>query len=372
VLSEPTSTSVPFLDLAAMHAEVEMAVDEAWRQVTREGSYVGGPHVERFNQEWADYCEVGHSVGVANGTDALELILRALGIGRGDEVVVPANTFIATAEAVVAAGATPYFVDVDPQTLLITPETIRAALGPRTAAVIVVHLYGQMPDMAGITALARAHGLPVVEDAAQAHGATWEGRRAGSWGTAAAFSFYPGKNLGAFGDGGAVVTDDGSLAERVRSLADHGRSAASKHHHPRLGRNSRLDGLQAAVLSAKLPLLDRWNDGRRRAAQRYRTRLEACGVALVGRDSRSSSVYHLMVAMVPDRDELSAHLSAHDVGVGVHYPVPCHVHEPFGRYPRTELLVTERVADEILSLPMYPHLTTEDVDRVCSLIEAWR
>ncbi len=373
MLSDHTATDtarrVPFLDLAATTAEVRPAVDEAWHQVTGQGTFVGGPFVEQFNRQWADYCEVGQSVGVANGTDALELILRALDIGRGDEVIVPANTFIATAEAVVAAGATPHFVDVDPATLLVTPEAIRAAIGPRTAAVIAVHLFGQMADMSAITSLASEHGLAVIEDAAQAHGASWEGRRAGSWGVAGAFSFYPGKNLGAFGDGGAVVTNDPSLAQHVRSLADHGRAADSKHRHPVLGRNSRLDGLQAAVLAAKLPFLDRWNQARRQAAEQYQALLGPSGVSTVADDPRSCSVFHLMVVRSPERDALALRLSDHHIGTGMHYPVPCHQQDAYRAFPCTDVPVVEQAATEILSLPMHPHLTQQDVARVCAVIE---
>ena len=258
---------IPFLDVAAMTREVRDAVDPAWRSVLASSRFIGGEIVEQFEAEWAAYCGVGHAVGVANGTDALQLTLTALGIGPGDEVIVPANTFVATAEAVVLAGAIPRFADVCPDTLLLTPGCLEAAITSRTRAVIVVHLYGQMPDMTALCQAADAAGIAVIEDAAQAHGAAWRGQRAGSIGVAGCFSFYPGKNLGAFGDAGAVVTADGGLAGRIKVLRDHGRSAGSHYQHEQVGTNSRLDALQAAVLSAKLTRLEAWNTARRSIAE---------------------------------------------------------------------------------------------------------
>jgi dTDP-4-amino-4,6-dideoxygalactose transaminase len=246
---------VPANDLAAMTGDVRQALDLAWRETLAGSSFIGGAAVDRFEEEWARYCGVDHAVGVANGTDAIELTLRALGIGHGDEVIVPANTFIATAEAVALAGATPRFIDVDPRTLLATPEAISEAIGERTAAVLVVSLYGNVPDMDRIVRLTEARGIALIEDAAQGHGSTWRGRKVGSFGLAGSFSFYPGKNLGAFGDAGAVVTSDAGLDAALRSLSNHGRSPRGAHIHQVLGRNSRLDGLQARVLSAKLPML---------------------------------------------------------------------------------------------------------------------
>ncbi len=250
--------AVPFFDLGGMTQEVRSDVDAAWSTLLGTGHFVGGAEVDRFEEEWARYCGTAHAIGVANGTDALTLTLRALAIGAGDEVVVPANTFIATAEAVVLAGATPRFADVDPDTLLLTADGLAAAITSRTSAVIAVHLYGQTADMDAISVTAERAGLAVLEDAAQAHGASWWGRPAGSLGRAGCFSFYPGKNLGAFGDAGAVVTDDADLTERLRSLRNHGRVSGSHYRHGDIGTNSRLDSVQAAVLSAKLPRLDAW------------------------------------------------------------------------------------------------------------------
>jgi dTDP-4-amino-4,6-dideoxygalactose transaminase len=352
-----------------MQEDVGAGLDEAWARVTRSAGYIGGAEVERFNRQWAEYCGVRHSIGVANGTEALELTLTALGVGSGDEVIVPANSFIATAEAVRATGAVPFFVDVDPETLLMTPDGVAASLGPRTAAVIVVHLYGQMANMVDIVQVADKHGIPVIEDAAQAHGATWDGQHAGSFGVAGCFSFYPGKNLGAFGDGGSVVTDDSALADAVRCLGDHGRSATSKHRHEMVGRNSRLDGLQAAILSAKLPWLDRWNEARRAVAAGYRSGLADTPVALVEQHPRSRSVFHLQVIRVADRDRLASRLAARGIATGSHYPVPCHRQEPYTAFPRSDVSVVEQSATEVLSLPMYPHLTDECVAMVCAAVK---
>ncbi|MCU0269498.1 MAG: DegT/DnrJ/EryC1/StrS family aminotransferase [Acidimicrobiales bacterium] len=359
----PTAAPVPFVDLAPIHAEIHDEVLARLTAIVERGDFVGGGAVGEFEEAWARYCGRRHAVGVANGTDALELALRALGVGPGDEVIVPANTFIATPEAVVAAGATPRFVDVDPATLLVTPELVADAVGPRTAAVIPVHLYGQVCDMDGIVAVARRAGIAVVEDAAQAHGATWRHARAGSFGQVGCFSFYPGKNLGAFGDGGAVVTDDEALAERIRSLANHGRSATSRHAHDHVGMNSRLDTLQAAVLLTKLPHLDAWNALRRRAATRYRARLAAvAGVEAVAVAADAESVHHLEIVRVPDRDGVAGRLRTQGIATGLHYPVPCHRQPPFAA--EVALAVCEQAATEILSLPMYPYLSDAQVDRV--------
>ena len=272
-----TAMDVPFIDLAAMTGEVRAAVSDAWRGLLDSNRFIGGEAVDRFESEWAAYCGTTQAIGMANGTDAIQLTLRALGIAEGDEVIVPANSFVATAEAVVLAGATPRFADVDPATLLLNADALTAALTNRTRAVIVVHLYGQMVDMDAIGRVAERAGIAVIEDAAQAHGATWRGRSAGSVGIAGCFSFYPGKNLGAFGDAGAVVTSDAALAARLRSLRDHGRAGGSHYDHAYLGTNSRLDALQAVVLSAKLARLDDWNDAggrslRGTARRRHRPR----------------------------------------------------------------------------------------------------
>ncbi len=351
---------VPFLDLESSHHEIEDELYKAWANVLSNSSFIGGPFVEAFEWQWAEFCEVPHAIGVANGTDALQLTLAALGAGPGDEVVVPANTFIATPAAVAAVGATPVFVDVDPGTLLMTAEHLAAAITPRTVGVIPVHLYGQPVDMTSIADVAERAGIWIVEDAAQAHGARWNGRRVGAFGHATCFSFYPGKNLGALGDGGAVVTADESLAGRIRQLGNHGRGA-DKHTHDVVGVNSRLDGLQAALLSAKVPHLDRWNESRREAAAAYDHLLANLAVEPTSQAAGAESVYHLYVIRAEDRQSLQEGLTADGIGTGLHYPVPCHQQPAFSHLPPVSLPVVEDAAPRLLSLPMFPHLTEHQV-----------
>jgi dTDP-4-amino-4,6-dideoxygalactose transaminase len=358
---------VPFLDLERVHAELREPLDLAWKTVLGHGRFIGGPEVAAFEGAFADYCEAEHCVGVANGTDALELILAGLGIGPGDEVIIPTNTFVATAEAVVTVGARPRFVDVLPDTLLIDPAAAAAAVGPHTAAIMGVHLFGQMVDMPALQALAARHGLALIEDAAQAHGARFAGHRAGSGGIAAGFSFYPGKNLGALGDGGAIVSDDTALVCRIRQLADHGRSQVDRYAHEVSGRNSRLDTLQAAALHVKLAELDAANRGRRAAVARYREALPEW-VVPVTEHSEAEAVYHLAVVQVPDRAAATAALDEAGVGWGVHYPVPCHSQPAFAAYAGEPLPVAEAAAQRILSLPLSPNLTAEQIDQVSRVL----
>jgi dTDP-4-amino-4,6-dideoxygalactose transaminase len=360
--------AVPFLDLAAQHAEVAAELNEAWAKITATSSFIGGSYVADFESEFADYCGVSECVGVANGTDALELILRGLDIGRGDEVIVPANTFVATIEAIVTVGLTPVFVDVEDETLLVTAANIEAAITDRTAAAIAVHLYGQMPDMDAIGAATGRAGIALIEDAAQAHGARWLDRRAGSFGNAAAFSFYPGKNLGAFGDAGAVTTNDSVLSERIRSLADHGRRFGTRHEHDVSGRNSRLDALQAAVLSIKLARLDEWNTSRRAAADLYRKLLDATNCRVLQHDPRSTPVHHLEIVRVAQRAQVLRALDADGIGWGLHYPIPAHQQSPFKQFAQATQPVTERAAAEIISVPMFPTITPHEVERVCEAL----
>lgn len=365
---------VPFTDLAAMASEVWPDVERAYLGCLLDGAFIGGSPVTSFEREWAAYCGADHAVGVANGTDALQLSLTALGIGADEEVVVPANTFIATAAAVVRAGATPRFADVSDDTLLVTPRTLAEAITPRTRAVIVVHLFGQVPDMTGLLAVAGQAGIAVIEDAAQAHGAEWCGRRAGSFGEAACFSFYPGKNLGAFGDAGAVVTSRPELADRIRSLANHGRSHGASHHdHDCIGTNSRLDALQAILLSGKLARLETWTERRIALAARYRgllvgTDFDATELKLTDVAPQARHVYHLFAVRVARRDEVRAELSRRGIQTGVHYPVPCHLQPPLRRFADGPLPVAEQAAGELLSLPMFPHLTDSQVDFVCGAL----
>jgi dTDP-4-amino-4,6-dideoxygalactose transaminase len=363
---------VPFLDISGATADVAAEVKAGWDELLRNGQYVGGAAVSRFEAEWSQYCGTDFSIGVANGTDALHLAMRALGIGPGDEVIVPANTFVATAEAVLLAGAVPRFADVDETTLLLTPETIKAAVTPATKAVAVVHLYGQMPDMTAISEMTESLGLLLIEDAAQAQGATWNGRRAGSFGAVGCFSFYPGKNLGAFGDAGAIVTSDPELTELIRSIRDHGRmqSADGHHSHGVLGTNSRLDGVQAVVLSAKLRHLDRWNDSRRALMEEYRGLIDPAGARLVGQLAGSEGVYHLAVAQVEQRDLVRERLAAQGIGTGIHYPVPCHLMTPYAQYADGPLPVAEAATERQLSLPMFPHLPVEDARRAAETLNA--
>lgn len=372
-------TTVPFTDLGAMAGEVWPEIEKDYLACLLDGAYIGGPAVTAFEREWAAYCGADHAVGLASGTDALQLSLTALGVGPGDEVAVPANTFIATAAAVVRAGATPRFADVSGSTLLMTPETLAEAITPRSRAVIIVHLYGQMPDMAGLVATAQQAGIAVIEDAAQAHGAEWGGRRAGSFGAAACFSFYPAKNLGAFGDAGAVVTSRPELADEVRSLANHGRSHGHSHYdHDRIGTNSRLDALQAILLSGKLAHLDEWTERRIALASRYRDLLAGSefagtGLKLTATAPLARNVYHLFVVRVARRDSVRAGLTRRGIQTGVHYPVPCHGHPPLRGFAQRPLPVAEQAASELLSLPMFPHMTDCQVDYVCeSLHEALR
>jgi dTDP-4-amino-4,6-dideoxygalactose transaminase len=361
--------TVPFTDLGAMTREVRPDVDAAWNTLLGTGRFVGGPEVDRFEEEWASYCGTTHAIGVANGTDALALTLRALDIGAGHEVVVPANTFIATVEAVVLAGATPRFADVDPDTLLLTAEGLAAVITPRTSAVIAVHLYGQTADMDAISITAERAGLAVLEDAAQAHGASWWGRPAGSLGRAGCFSFYPGKNLGAFGDAGAVVTADTELADRLRSLRNHGRAGDSHYRHGDIGTNSRLDSVQAAVLSAKLPRLDAWVEARRAIVGQYREALQGGPMRLVATAPGAEHAYHLAVVEAPDRDSARAELGRRGIETAVHYPVPCHRQGPYRRFATGPLPVAEGAAERVLSLPLFPHMTAEQITRVCEAVQ---
>jgi dTDP-4-amino-4,6-dideoxygalactose transaminase len=362
--------SIPFVDLSGQYRDIRGEVLAAVEDVMRGARFILGEEVQRFEQEFAAYCGADHCVGVANGTDALHLALRALEIGPGDEVITAANTFIATAVAVKSVGATPVFVDVSPRDFNLDVEHLKAAITPNTRAVIPVHLYGQPADMDAVLRIAEEHGLKVVEDACQAHGARYRDRPVGSFGHAACFSFYPGKNLGAYGDGGAVVTSDADLAERIKLLRNYGQK--QKNEFSLLGFNSRLDTVQAAVLLVKLKYLDRWNEVRRSLAAVYREELADAGVALPQEMPDRRHVYHLFVIQQPRRNELLAHLQHDGVHCGIHYPSPA-PHTPPFRHARCVpdgVPVSAGLSQRILSLPMCPQLTREQVFRVAEAIRS--
>lgn len=364
--------SVPFVDLRTQHAERSLITElqVAVAGVLREANFILGEPVSTFEEAFADYCGTDYAIGVDNGTAALELALRAYGIGAGDEVILPANTYIATAFAVTHAGATPVLVDADPETYTIDVSRLEDAITARTKAIIPVHLYGQPADMAPICALASTYDLVVIEDACQAHGATYNGTPVGSLGDAAAFSFYPTKNLGACGDAGMVVTNDPQIARTIRVLRNQGQH--EKNHHVLVGHNHRLDTVQAAVLSAKLPYLDEWNAARRRHARHYNEALARPPGASVVRppDTDSRAVYHLYVIRSTERDELRSYLREQGVATGIHYPIPIHLQPAYRAlgYGEGSLPVTEAYAQQILSLPMYPELKEEAIEYVADVI----
>lgn len=364
-----TKTSIPLINLQRQYQDLGTQIDDAVRQVCTRGDFILGHAVQVFEESFAQYIGVRNCVGVASGTDALHLILRALGIGRGDEVILPANTFIATAQAVSYSGATPVLVDCDERTALIDVTKMEAAITARTKALLPVHLYGQPADMDTIFAVASRHDLPVIEDAAQAHGGSYKGRKCGSLGIAAGFSFYPGKNLGAYGDGGAVVTNDDALAGEIRLLRNWGSTV--KYVHRRLGYNSRLDTMQAAVLNVKLPHLDGWNARRNELAEMYRKALSEMSenVRLLHvAESTTTHPYHLFVVrlIANDRDCILRELQQHGIGAGVHYPIPIHLQEAYSGMgkPVDSFPVTEQLAREILSLPLCPYLEDNEAEAV--------
>jgi dTDP-3-amino-3,4,6-trideoxy-alpha-D-glucose transaminase len=340
-------------------------------RVARSAAFIGGAEVEAFEDEFAAYCETDHAVGLSSGTEALVLALRALDIGPGDEVIVPANSFIATAEAVTLAGATPRFIDVDPDTALVTAELVEPAIGPRTRCVIPVHLYGRMVDLDPIVALARVAGIAVIEDACQAHGARLHGRRAGSIGDCGCFSFYPAKNLGAWGDGGGLVTNDPEIADRVRLLRSHGERP--RYHHRVPGTTARLDALHAAVLRVKLRRLDAANDGRRRVGAALSAALMGGPVTPPAPVSPGGDhVYHQYVVTAESREDMREHLSSRGVATAIHYPVPIHRSEAYASLitNRRRLPVVEALAAEICSLPMFPGMSDEEIGRIAEAVHA--
>jgi dTDP-4-amino-4,6-dideoxygalactose transaminase len=359
---------VPFVDLRAQHEDILEELNSAQAAVLSTSDFILGAELEAFEEEFSRYCGVAHAVGVDSGTSAIELALRAFGIGPGDEVITAANTFIATALAISHVGATPVLVDVDRETLTIDPEAVAAAVTPRTRAVIPVHLYGHPAAMDDIVAIAEQHGFVVIEDACQAHGARYKGRRAGSLGDAAAFSFYPSKNLGCWGDGGAVTTQDDAAADLVRRLRNYGQR--DKHRHEIKGFNRRLDTLQAAVLRVKLRHLDRWNQRRREHAARYAELLGRAEVQLPATAGSIDHVWHVYAVQHRDRDRLARDLRASGIATGVHYPTPIHLQDAYrelGRGPGS-LPHAERAASRTLSLPMFAELSAPEIEQVAAAV----
>ena len=361
--------NIPFLDLKAPHDELRSELREAFERVLDSGWYILGSEVKRFEQEFANYCEVKHSIGVGNGLEALHLILRAYGIGAGDEVIVPSNTYIATWLAVSYSGATPIPVEPDEQTYNIDPMLIEASITPRTKAIIAVHLYGQPADMDAINTIAKKYNLKVIEDAAQAHGARYKGKRVGALGDAAGFSFYPGKNLGAIGDGGAVTTSDPELADKVRTLCNYGSNV--KYHNEVKGYNSRLDELQAAYLREKLKMLDEWNGRRKKVATKYLAALSDCNVILPFVPEWADPVWHLFVVRNQQRDQLQKKLIEAGVVTMIHYPIPPHLQVAYAEleFRAGAFLISEKIHHEVLSLPMGPHISERQVEFVTIAIK---
>jgi dTDP-4-amino-4,6-dideoxygalactose transaminase len=362
-------TQIPLVDLKAQYQSIRPLVDAAIRRVIRRSTFILGPEAAQFEQAFAQYVGAKRAIGVASGTAALQLALLACGIGQGDEVITTPFTFVATAETVSHTRAKPVFVDIDPRTYNLEPNRVEAALTPRTRAIVPVHLYGQPAEMEPLLDIARRHNLWLIEDAAQAHGAAYRGRRCGSIGHLACFSFYPAKNLGAYGDSGAVTGNDEDLLAKVCKLRDHGRT--SKYQHDELGYGERLDALQAAVLGVKLSYLDEWNEARRRNAKLYTKLLEGSEVVTPVEAPDIDHVYHLFVVRTPHRDALIAHLRAHGIEAGIHYPLPLHrqpVYLKLG-YADVVLPEAERAASEVISLPMFPELTMEQVGYVVDRVK---
>jgi dTDP-4-amino-4,6-dideoxygalactose transaminase len=359
---------VKFVDLGAQHKPLEAELKEVFNRVLANGSFVLGPEVEKFEKMFAAYCGAEHCVAVTNGTAAIQLVLQGLGVGLGDEVITVAHTFIATAEAINAAGAKPVFIDIDPVSYTMDPTKLEAAITPKTKAIIPVHLYGQPADMDAINAIASKHNIPVIEDSCQAHGAKYKGRPTGSLGKAACFSFYPSKNLGACGEGGGVTTNDTELARKIRMLRDHG--SVKKYEHDFPAYNLRLEGIQGGILAVKLPHLDGWNNNRRILAARYNEIFAGSKVVTPKEMPYAQHVYHLYVVVVEDREALKKALSEQGIENGLHYPVPLHLQKAYAYlgYKKGDFPVSEHVASSHVSLPMYAELPIEHVEHVAKTV----
>jgi dTDP-4-amino-4,6-dideoxygalactose transaminase len=361
---------VPFLDLKAQYDSIKDEVNAAIQEVVERCAFASGPFVESFEKSFAQFCDCRCAIGVGSGTDAIWLALLAFGIGAGDEVITVPSTFMATAEAVSMCGAKPVFVDIDRETYNMNPDLLERAVTPRTKAIIPVHLFGQTVDMDPVLDIAKAHGLFVIEDACQAHGAEYKGKRAGSMGDAGCFSFYPGKNLGAYGEAGAVVTSNEELDRKIRTLRDHGQG--KKYYHSAIGWNARMDGIQGAVLGVKLSRLETWNDARRRNAQLYNELLSGADLAAPVEAPYAKHVYHVYAVRVKNRDKVMSALAEKGISCGIHYPVPIHLQSAYsslglgaGSFP-----VAELSAAEFLSLPMFPELSREQIEYVAAQLKA--
>lgn len=363
--------NVPFIDLNAQYQTIAHEIQQAMLGVIEKSDFILGKELEAFEREFAEYCRVKYAIGLDNGTSALEMALRAYGIGEGDEVITSAHTFIATASAIAFTGAKPVLIDIDPKTYNLNPELIESAITEKTKAIMPVHLYGQPVDMDKIMDTAQRYDLIVIEDACQAHGAVYKGNRAGSIGHAAAFSFYPGKNLGAYGDGGMLVTNDEEVEDKVRMLRNYGQK--EKYNHLYLAYNRRLDNIQAAILRVKLKRLDIWNQARRNAARLYNELLADTNLILPYCAPYSEHIYHLYVIRTPKRDNLQVFLKSKGVSTGIHYPIPVHqqkAYEYLG-YKKGSLTITEQYASEFLSLPMFPEITEEQINYTIECIKSF-
>ncbi|MCX5829567.1 MAG: DegT/DnrJ/EryC1/StrS family aminotransferase [Deltaproteobacteria bacterium] len=356
--------TIQFMDLKRQYVTIKEEISAALSAVCEKTAFSGGPFVEEFEKNFADYCHSSHCSAVNSGTSALQLALVAAGIKPGDEVIVPANTFIATAWAVSYVNATPVFVDCTSNTWNIDPQKIEGKITKKTKAIIGVHLYGQPFDVDAVKSIADTHGLSMIEDCAQAHGALYKDKKVGGFGLLGCFSFYPGKNLGAYGEGGAIVSNNGTNDQRIKSLRNHG--STIRYHHEELGFNMRMDGFQGAVLNVKLRYLDSWNKRRRTIAQMYRNGIKNDKIRMQSQPSWSSSVYHLFVATVDDRDHVMQYLQDRKIFCGLHYPIPCHLQRAYSHlgYKKGDLPNAEYLADHCVSLPMYPELTDAEVSYI--------
>ena len=363
--------NIPLVDLHKQYAPLKEEILSGIEHVLDGMQLFLGENVQELEKEFAQFCGAAHGIGVSDGTTALHLILRAMGIGQGDEVITVSHTFIATAEAILLAGATPVFVDIDPTTYLMDISQVEPMITPNTKAILPVHLYGQTVDMDPLLAIAKRHGLKVIEDACQAHGAEYKDRRAGSLGDASGFSFYYSKNLGAYGEGGFITTNDAELAAQIRKIRDHG--SAARYHHDLIGLNGRLDEIQAVVLRAKLPYLVTWNEQRRKHAKRYTDLLSGLVIRTPVERAENCHVYHLYVIQTPKRDDLQAWLKSQGISTGIHYPIPIHLQKAmsFLGYKQGDLPITERAASQVLSLPIYAELNDDEMEIVAEAIRSF-